>query len=332
MHYNKIDTEWDDPDGWGRQTTPFLNTLNPVTGNLVEHAVRVRSAYQSPVIQQFIYKVDRRIRAILESSKGHDSHTFNIDNYSSQDLAKISDYVKNVLRLFRMYYQTADEDQMLDSLKCVNMSVGNLADMLDRIDVAVEKKLTPLCMTESMKHDIRNLVTLMDLVEQQAEVRGNEKSNSPQVAPHQKAVRIPSLSLHSEPKENEVDHHGPKIGEFEHAPGVSNKFYNPGHASPPMELKNVACHISVEFQNAREAATVAKILKKRGRLISITESDGKAKLLISPSDLALEEELTVSGIEEMIDGVKETLKQMGYSESRTERDEFGWLQSDWVKL
>src|SRR3989338_8947040 len=119
MHYRSIDSDWDEPDGWGKYTIPFLNTLHPITGNLVEHAVRVRHCHAEEVVRQFIYKADRQIRRILESSPRHNAHEFRIENYSASEIARIAGYVRNVVRLFTMYYQTNDENRESDSLKCI---------------------------------------------------------------------------------------------------------------------------------------------------------------------------------------------------------------------
>ena len=231
MFFDKdINTNWDDPKGWGKQTGPFLNTLHPITGNLVEYAIRVRGAHEYPIIQEFIRKADQRIKKILESSEGHDPHTFNIENYSAEDIGRISDYVKNVLRIFRMYYQTSDDHLMLDSLKCIDMSVGNLADMLERIETAVYNKLSPLCLTEELKHDIRNLIMLMNTLERDGHERGPGVANIQQ---------LPQASDKSRP------------------------FQNTMNSTPPDELRDAECLIQINCNSKEEAQTLVKNSKKQ---------------------------------------------------------------------
>ncbi len=185
MHYDTLDTDWDDPNGWGKHTIPFLNTLHPITGNLVEYAIREHSCYQYPVVLEFIHKADCRIRKILESCDKHDPLEFKTQNYRKAEIARIISYVRNVTRIFRMYYQVSDEDKWQDLLPCFDdifngFNVGQLGEILNRVEQVLDEKLTKHCSSEVAQQDIQNLVTLMNLLE-----RGDINSNkSPSIEHH----------------------------------------------------------------------------------------------------------------------------------------------------
>ncbi len=172
MHYNSLDTNWDDPNGWGERTIPFLNTLHPITGNLVEYAVRERHCYQYPVVQEFIRKADRRIQKILESCEKHDPLEFKTQNYKKAEIARVISYVRNVTRIFRLYYQIGNEATDYDLLPCFDdilngFNVGQLGEILNQIEKVLDEKLTKHCRTQVAQQDIQNLVTLLNLLERE---------------------------------------------------------------------------------------------------------------------------------------------------------------------
>lgn len=169
MHYDTLDTNWDDPNGWGQNTIPFLDTLHPITGNLVEYAVREQQCYQFPVVQQFIRHADHRIRKILESCEKHDPLEFNTQNYKKIEIARIISYVRNVTRIFRMYYQVDNQDKWRELLPCFDdifngFNVGQLGDILNRVEEVLEEKLTKHCRSQVAEQDIRNLVAIMNFL------------------------------------------------------------------------------------------------------------------------------------------------------------------------
>ncbi len=168
-HYDSIDTNWDDPTGWGRQTIEFLNSLHPITGNLVEYAIRVRSCYQHDVVKKFIEKADAGIINILESCENHNPHEFNTRNYSAEDIARVVAYVRNVTRVFQMYYQVGDKDKWHDLLPCFDnimhgFNVGQLGDILNKIEEVLENKFTRHCKKQVAKQEERTLMALIDIL------------------------------------------------------------------------------------------------------------------------------------------------------------------------
>lgn len=170
-HWNTIDTNWDDPNGWGKSIGPFLDTLHPITGNLVEYALREQHCYQYEVVRRLVEKSDARIRKILESCEHHDPKEFNTRNYSKEEIARVIAYVRNVTRIFQMYYQVGDEDKWRDPLPCFidsslnGFNVGQLGDILNRIENVLEQKFTRHCRTQVAEQDVRILVALMDVLE-----------------------------------------------------------------------------------------------------------------------------------------------------------------------
>jgi len=295
-HYDSIDTDWDNGGGWAESTSPFLNTLHPITGNLVEYAVRGSGShshlYREEIVQKFIYKADGRIRKILEASPTHNPNEFKVENYSQETYAQIAGYAKNVTRIISMYYQTGDEDKWYEDLKCIEgMNVGHLADMLDHVHTAVTEKISPLCGVEEVKQDIHNLVTLMNLFEQE---------------PDSEALPITHVS------------------------DATTGFVNPMDIFPPKELENVECIIEVDCQNSEEAERLTKSLAKAGNAdIGLSESGGKASLIINPSILGTAEMLSTDAINKVIEPLKKLLAEEGYSQLDVRRDDEGWLVSSW---
>ena len=299
-HYDSIDTNWDDPNGWAQSTAPFLNSLHPVTANLIEHAIRVRGSYSYPVIQQFILRADEHIRKMLETADKHNSAEFHVQNYSAADYAKISEYVHHLVQIFSTYYDTNNKDKELNSLKCVEMSVGNLADFLSRVESAVDIKLSPLCGTEEVKQDIRNLLTQMDYAANNAlhTAEGSHKKMPPE-----QSVKVIS---------------------------VSDKFENPQEFWPPPELVNVESGIRIDCPSQQSMKILVKKLSKvPGIDVSLTESGGKIELYIYPSILRTEEMLSIIEIRDCIAKLKQLLAQNNCQEFGFFTDEDNWKFSDW---
>ena len=179
-HYNNIDTNWDDPKGWAKYTSPLLNTLHPITGNLVETAARGdgKHIYKEQAFQGFVRKADERIKRILETSDKHDQSTFKVENYSEEVYARIAGYARNLMRIFSLYYQTGNEDCWQNKLQCSELNVGQLGNILSEIDQKIEDKIIPLCGDKAVRQDIQNLLTLMNLLER------DDRGNGPALEDH----------------------------------------------------------------------------------------------------------------------------------------------------
>ncbi len=175
-HWNTIDTDWDDPNGWGKHTIPYLNTLHPITGNLVEFAIREQHCYRYGIVQKFIEKVDARIRKILESCERHNPQEFQTKNYSKEEISRLISYVRNVTRIFQIYYQVGDEKKWSDKLPCFHgdkfdgLNVGQLGQILNGVEDVLENKFTQYCRAQVAEQDVYTLVAFMNLLERDANV------------------------------------------------------------------------------------------------------------------------------------------------------------------
>ncbi len=296
-HYKEIDTNWDDLKGWGEYTKPFLDSLHPVTGNLVEHAVRVEHSYKKPVVQQLLYKVDNHIRELLGSPAWQDPKEFDIKNYSPEEIAKVSSYVRNLLRVFRAYYQTADEDQLGNALKCVDMTVGHLREILERIESALEKKVSPLCVNEEAKKDVRELVALMDAVQEQG---------------------IDKNFIHS----------SVRIGNPESIDG--DLFENPMEVIPPLALRFVESMVQIDCPNFAKAISVSHKIRRSISDVDISFQEGdEPHIVIAPTSLGTDDVLSYTAIQNKIKAIKGVLVHEKCEEIGAFEDHFHWTRSRW---
>lgn len=304
MHYDSIDTNWDDPSGWATYTTSFLNRLHPVTANLVEEAVRVRHCYKYPIVEQFILRADAHIRTLLATSHNHNPAHFRVGNYSPEDYAKIADYVKNLVHIFSTYYDTNNGSKELESLKCVDMSVGNLSDFLSRVESAVDRKLSPLAGIEGVKRDISNLLFEMDCLE-------NSEDNALRSKAQQKSA-----------SENIVK-----------VLGVSDTFANPRELFPPPELQTIECGVRVDCPGYKAMQNLVNKLRTiHGVNATSVQAEGKIQLYIFPSALETSDTLSVAAIMDIIATLKRFLSQNGCKEFGFFHDDHNWKFADWRML
>lgn len=198
-----------------------------------------------------------------------------------------------------MYYQTADEYLMMNSLKCVDMSIGNLSEMLDRIESALDDKLSPRCGIKEMEHDVQNLVALMNVIEGQKSASGERPSETLQLA------NIP------EKKDTDV-------------------FENPMKVFPPPELESTECIVDIHCSDKQKSKQLIRKLEKVSSIvIAANECEGEVIVVVSPYILETRSELSVAAINEVIGRVKQVLVHNNCKELQAQRDEYQWVRSQW---
>lgn len=293
MSLFKIDTQWEDMTGWGNRTSSFLNTLHPITANIVEKAVRVQHCYKIPIVQEFIKKADAYIRSLVEHTDKKFA-TFNIENYSSEDLARITDYVKKCTRSVRNYYQADNDDLQLNPLNCVDMSIGNLSDFLESIESTLIDKFSPLCMREEMRNDIWNILSCME------DAQHEEPTEKTQVTTVVDSVVIPD---------------------------EEKLFENDMSVAPPSKLEHVESLICIQCVDEQSANELMRTLSKvNGKYIL---SASKDTVIITPSIFNSEHQLSIKMIRDALKPAESFLKAQGYNHTGSTKDEWGWLNAVW---
>lgn len=299
MSWSKIDTNWELDKEWRPNTIKFLDSLHPITANIVlDSESRVPNSDQL-IVKMIIQKVDEHIRKMCEKiDKAHAK--FNIGNYPPELLAEIIQYAKRCIRSIAQNQNVDDPLRELDYIQCAEMSYGNLSDYLNRIESSLDRKFVPLCKTEAVRSELKAVLGLLE-----------DAKNPSRVMKEQEA---------------------PETIDGYVIPDPDALFENEMSMVPPKELEHIETIMQIQCPDKSTAQRLSHKLFRLSKHDIIVSGDDKEVITVSPKILGEEQQLSINMIRNALKTSQKVLKEEGYRHMVSEHDDNGWLTAKWSKF